>query len=65
MALRRSTATLLLAPGAAAGQPLPRLRTGPVPGGSIFYAQNAASQPGARHRNIFFTSMELSAAPKQ
>lgn len=49
MALRTLTASFLLAVGAAvgaaAGQPLPELRTEPVTGGSIFYVKNVASQP--------------------
>jgi hypothetical protein len=45
MALRSLTATLLLALGAAAAQPLPELRTEPATGGSIFYIKNVASQP--------------------
>ncbi|MBZ5625393.1 MAG: hypothetical protein LAQ69_42840 [Acidobacteriia bacterium] len=45
MALRTFSATLLLALGAARGQPLPELRIEPTTGGSIFYVKNVASQP--------------------
>jgi hypothetical protein len=45
MLLRTFTATLLLALGAAAAQPLPELRTEPTTGGSIFYVKNVGSQP--------------------
>ncbi|MDR3697985.1 MAG: hypothetical protein P4L56_00035 [Candidatus Sulfopaludibacter sp.] len=45
MTLKILTAALLLAQAAPAAQPLPVLRTEPIPGGSIFWVKNTGTQP--------------------
>ncbi len=45
MTLKILIAALLLAPAAQAAQPLPVLRTEPIPGGSIFWVKNTGTQP--------------------